>query len=541
MTDSSQITAARLQSLPAKRRMEALLDARDAKAAVQAMPVQLLYQTIAEVGLADATELVQLASPDQFRTLVDLGGWDRDRLNPLETLTWLRAARGDEPEEFFQKLRAVDLEVVELLLRSLAVIHDRDENPDADPQGVTVETPDHKYLIELRVEGAPMAALRTLINDFIAQDPFQSSRLFEAVRWEVPTEMEETALRFRTGRLQDLGFPPLDEAMALYAWVDPDPLAPPAPATEGLQRAAGEARPDYLAEALRSLPDGEREVLEEELRLLVNSALVADAADPGELEDLRRVGEQTRDYLSLGFELLTGQDPSLARAAVQKHPLRTIFRVGFSLTLQLKRRADRLAKSLFTVAGETPLLAFERQSLAALRRRRPMRAVRVEGAEPMPFRSRRELEESAQLLQRVEQQADVFKALLGPDPAGAIARFGALFHKLGADRLFASALAHGVLDGAARVAPVSPARLQELGGRLFEGDAAAPALRRAAPERALAALEPAVPEPLRAELRRMVDAALARWLRDLGAAFLRDGRMNAAAAKAAIGLEGPGL
>jgi len=539
MAEPSALTLARLQSLPAKKRMDALLDERDAKAAVRALPIQLLYQTIAEVGLADSTELVQLASSEQFRALVDLGGWDRDRLNPLETLTWLRAARGDDPDEFFRKLRAVDLEVVELILRALTVIHDRDEDPDVDPQGVTVETPEGKYLIELRVEGAPMAALRTLINDFIAQDPFQASRLFEAVRWEVPTEMEETAHRFRTGRLQDLGFPPLDEAMAIYAWVDPGPLAPPAP--EGLKRAGGDARPDYLGEALRALPQGEREVLEEELRLLINSALVADAADPGELEDLRRVGEQTRDYLSLGFELLTGQDPARAVAAVAEHPLKEIFQVGFSLTLQLKRKADRLSRDLFTISGETPLLAFERASFAALRRKRPMRAVKVEGADPMPFRSRRELEESVQLLERVGQQAEVFRALVAPDAAEVVKRFGVPFHRLGADRLFASAAAHAVLDGTFQVAPVPPARLQELGGRLFEGDAAAPALRKAAPERALAALEPAVPEPLRAELRRMVDAALARWLRDLGAAFLRDGRMDPAAAEAAVGLEGPRL
>lgn len=537
MTDSS-LTPARLQALPAKKRMDALLDARDAKAAVRALPIQLLYQTIAEVGLADSTELVQLATPEQFRSLVDLGGWDRDRLNPLEALTWMRAARGDDPDEFFRKLRAVDLEVVELILRALTIIHDRDENPDVDPQGVTIETPEGKYLIELRVEGAPMAALRTLINDFIAQDPFQATRLFEAVRWEVPSEMEETALRFRVGRLQDLGFPPLDEAMAIYAWVDPEPLAPPA--AQGLKR-SGDARPDYLGEALRALPEDERETLEEELRLLVNSALVADAADPGELEDLRRVGEQTRDYLSLGFEHLTGQDPSRAAAVVRERTLKTVFQVGFSLTLQLKRRADRMARALFTISGETPLLSFERASFAALRRKRPMRAVKVEGADPMPFRSRRELEESAHLLERVEQQAEVFRALTLPNPVEAVKRFGVPFHRLGADRLFASALANAVLDGTFQVAPVPPGRLQELGGRLFEGDAAAPALRKAAPERALAALEPAVPEPLRAELRRMVDAALARWLRDLGAAFLRDGRMDPAAAEAAVGLAGAGL
>ncbi|HVE82206.1 MAG TPA: DUF6178 family protein [Myxococcales bacterium] len=538
MTPSS-LTRAQLLSLPAKKRMDALLESPGAGAAVRSLPVQLLYQTIAEVGMADATELVQAASPEQFRLLVDLGGWDRDRVNPLEVLTWLRAARGDDPEAFFQKLRAVDLEIVELLLRALTIIHDRDENPDADPQGVTVETPDGKYFIELRVDGAPMAALRTLINDFIAQDPFQSSRLFEAVRWEVPSEMEETAYRFRTGRLQDLGFPPLEEAMAIYAWVDPAPLAPP-PGPEGLARAAAGARPDYLGEGLRALSGPERDTLEEELRLLVNSALVAEAADPGELEDLRRVGEQTRDYLSLGFEHLTAGDPSRAAAAIHQHPLRKIFQLGFSLTLDLKRQADRLARSLFTLSGEAPLLAFERASFAALRRKRPMRAVRVEGADPVPFRSRRELEESAQLLRRVEQQSEVFRALLAPDPAEAVARFGMPFHRLGADRLFAAALAHAVLDGAAKVAPVPPARLAELGGRVFEGDAAAPALRPSAAERALPALEPAVPEPVRPELRRMVDAALARWLLELGAAFLRDGRMDAAAAGAAMALEGAG-
>src|SRR6185436_16042391 len=135
-------------------------------------------------------------------------------------------------------------------------------------------------------------------------------------------------------------------------------------------------------------------------------------------------GEQTRDYLSLGFEHLTGQDPARAGDVVREHTLRKLFQVGFSLTLQLKRKADRLARELFTISGEAPLLAFERASFAALRRKRPMRAVKVEGADPMPFRSRRELEESAQLLARVEQQAEVFRALVAPDPAEAVKRFG---------------------------------------------------------------------------------------------------------------------
>src|SRR6476660_4196891 len=120
-----RLTRAQLEVLPAKKRMDALLEAKDARAAVQGTPIQLLYQTIAEVGLADATPLVQRASTEQYQSLIDLGCWNRDHLDPRELLTWLRAARGDDPDEFFSKLRKVDLEVVELMLRALTVVHDR--------------------------------------------------------------------------------------------------------------------------------------------------------------------------------------------------------------------------------------------------------------------------------------------------------------------------------------------------------------------------------------------------------------------------------
>lgn len=526
---------ARLRSLPARKRLDALVEAPDARAAVRRAPVQLLYQTALEVGLADSTELVQLASPAQFRALLDLGGWDRDRLDPHDVLTWLRAARGDDPEEFLAKVRAVDVEVIELMLRAMTVVHDRDEHPDADPQGVTVETPDHKYLIELQVEGAEMSALRTLINDFIAQDPFQASRMFEAIRWEIPSELEETAYRFRTARLQDLGFPPLEEAMSLYAYVDPETVRPRT-ATPGLVRAEG-PRPDYLAAALDAAAPAEREVLEEELRFLVNSALVADAADPGDLEAARRVGDQTRDYLALGFESLTGGDPSQAVEVVRQVPIRRVFQVGFSITLEAKHRADRVARRLFTVDGTPPLLWLERASLAALRRKRPLRALKVEGAEPVTFRDRRELEESFALLDRVERQSEVFRALLGgeEDP---LRRFQARLPGLGADRLWAAILAHAVLDGRVEVAPLPVPRLDELAGRLFEGDAASPRLRAAAAERALGALAPAVPEPAREELRRMADTGLHRLLQELGAPFLREGRLDPKLAGEALAVAG---
>ena len=162
--------------------MDAIIDSPEARAVVRSLPAELLYTTIQEVGLADSTELVQLASPAQFRTFVDLAAWKRDQIEPHAVLTWLRAARGEETEEFLRKLHRVDLEMLEYMLREFTQIHDLEENPDVNPEGVTMEMPEGRYLIEFKVEGVEQAALRAIINDLIAENPFEMARLLEAIR-----------------------------------------------------------------------------------------------------------------------------------------------------------------------------------------------------------------------------------------------------------------------------------------------------------------------------------------------------------------------
>src|SRR6516225_4387334 len=143
----------RLSELAPKERLEALVSAPDARELVQSIPADELYSTIAEVGLADSTELLHLASPEQFQALLDLGAWSKDRIEARRAITWLRAARVDDPHEFLAKVRALDVELLELVLLSATAVHDREAEPDFHPEGVVVETPDGKYLVEFTVEG----------------------------------------------------------------------------------------------------------------------------------------------------------------------------------------------------------------------------------------------------------------------------------------------------------------------------------------------------------------------------------------------------
>lgn len=517
-----------LASLPAKQRLDALIESRDARALVRSLPAEDLYFTIMEVGLADSTEIVQLASPEQFRTFVDLGGWKKDAVDLHQVLTWLRAARGDEAEDFLRKLRKVDTEVFELMVREFTLIHDLEENPDVHVEGVTLETPEGRYLVEFKgVEGPELAAMRSILNDLIADNPFEAVRFLEATRWEVPGELEESAYRFRSGRLQDLGFPALEEAARLFSRVDTGPA--PAPAAVAAL-VATKAQPDYLDAAFRALSDVERENLEGELRYLANATLVAEVEDPGDLDAIRRVGEMVRDYLLLGLEHLTGGDPARAAQVVRDTETRRVFQVGFSLTLALKFRADRLMKQpLAQVEGAPLLFTEEAAAIEALRRKRPRRTLKVPGAEPVPFRSRRELAASEEVLTRAEAQVALLGALLGGTEKRArevLALFGVEPRILGVERFFAATVALALLEGKVGPRPVPSARRDELGALLFEGTPEAPRLRPDVAARAVAALEPAVPESARPELRRQVNATLARLLEELAPSFLQEGKLN---------------
>lgn len=514
----------RLTELAPKKKLDAMLEEVDGRALVAGIAAEEVYAAIIDVGLVDSTEVVQLSTPDQFRTYVDLASWQKDRVDVLEVLHWLRAARGDDEAAYLKKLTRVDVELVELMFKRLTRIHDIQEDPDVATEGVTLETPEGKFLIEFTVDGVDEHAMRQLTKDLMAANPFELTRFLEAVRWDQESELEEAAFQFRQSRLQDLGFPPLDEALKVFAWVDPDKVkvaATPA----GLTKAGD--RVDYVAAMFKGLDAVERQNLEGEVRYLVNCVLVAEGAEPGDPAAVRRLSEQARDTLELGLEHLTGGEPERAVDVVRERPLREIFQLGFSLTLKLKRQVERLAQEPGSRFADTWLaLDDEALTLAAILRRRPLKALKVPGAEPVTFRSRRELAEVEALLGRVRQQRAVFNALLGSSPADVIARFGAKLSELTPQRLFLAVVAHAEVSGLVDVAPFPELRVQELVTRLFDEQGRQPVLRVSAGARAVEVLSAKLAES-GPELGVMVNRVLQTFLADVGPRWLQDGRVDA--------------
>jgi len=429
-----------LATASGKRRLDLILDQPDPGAVVRALPADDLFLTIREIGLGDAVELVELASAGQFRTFLDLACWRGDRAAPRSALPWLRAARAESMDSpraerrWKAKVAGLDVELVYLLLRETLRVHDLEEDPDPDlTSDRFLRTPENRFVIEFLADGAEYMAVRGLVDDLYAEDPFKASRLLSSIRWELPSELEETALRWRTARLADLGYPTREEALSWFARPVAGPTAPaglPArPPGFYLERIGTGS---LLARAAAGLDGEAREHLELELVAAANAALVADAVDPGDLDAVRQAVEASRVLVEMGLEEeVAGAGDARATEILLRTPVKSLFQRGFGRILALKWRAEKLLASGRTGSRAAPLLDPPLgEALTALARPRPLyfpglEAPRDEwGAdvaaafEPRPFRSSSELARTAEALALAEGLASLARHL-GFDPAPA--------------------------------------------------------------------------------------------------------------------------
>jgi hypothetical protein len=368
-----------LSGLSGRRRLDLILEQPDPGAIVRALPADELFHAIQDAGLADASDVVQLASPEQFRTFLDLDAWRGGEVDPVRILPWIRAARGPASESeaelgaWREKLEAIDPDLTSLLLRSTLRIHDLEEDEDPHLESDRfVRTAEGRYVVEFQADGADYVAVRSLVDDLYARDPFLAGRILSTVRWELDSDLAESARRWRDGRLADLGYPTFEEALSWFA----------RPATRSAAPAGLPDRPpgfwlasfrrETLLDRAASLlpPDGQAR-FELELLAAANAAIVADQVDPADPEAVRGAVESARALLEMGLASLSGGNVEAAAAALASTPLKTVFQHGFGQLLELRWKADRIRKEA-AEAGPAPALDTPLgEVLAAAGRRRP--------------------------------------------------------------------------------------------------------------------------------------------------------------------------
>lgn len=340
-----------------RRRYDELVSSDRAAALVPRLPALELFWLLREVGLRDATDLVALASPEQIQTFLDLDVWDREHLLLSATAAWIEVLCDAGVAHAAAVTAALDIELPSLVLARAARVYDLslEEAAPEDSEHAMWPTPDGFYLIEwITDDPAEARTLERWLDSLYRADLELGRRVVMGARWELPTELEEMAARWRNGRMADLGFPDPIEALEVYRFLDPatvrpgeqtaapmplEPLTLPSPYVPPLEREG------FLQQVLGSLPDeAELHRLENELALLFNRVLVADRVPPGDLAATQLAVSRATDTLSLGLELVAGSDLDQAVITLRTVAFVRVFRAGFSLGLQLRRLVDTLLR-----------------------------------------------------------------------------------------------------------------------------------------------------------------------------------------------------
>ncbi len=408
MTDSNIIELTPFRADLARaltRRGERLLAATDLADEVAALEPLEAYYIVRELGLDQALPILRELNHEQLQACLDLDCWNRYDFAADSLDEWLAPFAAIDAETLAQTFLSLDYVLQLLFLTQTVTVYDPDADqvPPEDEGRDTARamTPDGFYLLELKPDLALKVHPFALLDALYQYDPAAAHRLMSEIRVDLPTQIEEEALRFRSGRMQDLGFATPTEATVLFSRPPnrqpmPRPHDPLDSAVTRLPSVyAGPLLETTLLQQALSLVTAPNSLsrLEQELIWAINSAVIAYGEKPQDIEHITAIVTRVRDTISLGLEsLLAQQDPpcppddagAAAKAAelLEIWCMTDLFRHGYGATLVLQEEVRQaLAEPRIsawynlpdTEQSDEPADRRERAFVAALLGRQPLR------------------------------------------------------------------------------------------------------------------------------------------------------------------------
>jgi hypothetical protein len=325
---------------PVARRGELLELLRAPERVIAALPEAELCFTVKAIGLADAGWVLAHASAEQLQACVDLDVWNEDVPDPGRVGEWLSAAAEGGDDALLQAAQALDAELLMLWLHDHAEVHLKpgDDPGWQPPSGA--RTLEGQFFVVARRSSDDLEEALHLLELLFEADYWFYFRLLQAVSWESVADNEEHALRWRVGRLQDLGFPPRDEALSIYAAprrdeLDALPDDPTLPIGEWhlpvwMPELPAAVDPRLsLFQAAAELDPVDRRSFLYALLALANQIAVADRLPLGDVESLPLAIEKAALLASRGLDRMVERQ-GVARAEVLRRAgLARLFRIGF--------------------------------------------------------------------------------------------------------------------------------------------------------------------------------------------------------------------
>ena len=359
----------------AKDKLDLVELAEDRIRIVRALPKQELFFAVQELGKEGAIELIARASLEQINFMLDLDCWKRGEIDLDKVREWIKTLRECSPRKLLTWLQKADPElIIYFFKRHIKVVKPDDpSNPD-DPAfgGLPREfyfTLDNQYFIEFIGPAEAQELIYQVLDLIFPVDQHLYFTIMEGVIWELNMGLEEEARHWRQARLEDAGFPPLDEATAIYQYINPDTFNPQVhkkslalsdyaykdvsvpETTEAIISSRFYLSPivkdSFFIESLANLQaDPIFPLCQQELIVLFNKVLLVEVIDFSRMEEVRRAFELGHHYLNIGLEYICGNDLSKGKEILKEVRWQKIFQLGFSLIRQLQREAKKARSEL---------------------------------------------------------------------------------------------------------------------------------------------------------------------------------------------------
>jgi len=332
-----------VRDAPVSRRAELLDLVTHPEHVVPAIPPAELVFTIKAIGLESASWVLEYATPEQVTAAIDLDGWrgaapDRGRRD-----AWLAALSDVADDALAADLEALDDELLADWLGHRVLVFQKpndDEGWQPPERSQTLEGQFHFVALHEKDDLDDVVRCLRLLFE---RDYWSYFRMMQAVMHELPTENEEWALRWRNARLQDLGFPPWDEAMGLYRHVPAEEHgriaedAAPLDVSEWHlpvwvpQLPAGPDASHAVFRAIAELDAEERRAAFYAFVAVANRVAVADRMDLSDAETTPLALEKAATWMSRGLERVAAENELAPVEVLRRVSLERLFTVGANL------------------------------------------------------------------------------------------------------------------------------------------------------------------------------------------------------------------
>ncbi len=373
-----------------QQRIDQLLTVSDSQAAVQALSL-VEFTILLKVSPETRPVLMELADAQQIRTVLDLDCWHKDSLQSLQMLSWLEELQRCGDNVLSDTLQALDIELLIAMFRDHLRVHAALPSEEEDePISYDEIVANELFRIEfIDQESSVNERIRRLLSTLRMSNLDFYHSLMQNIMWGQDSEAEEWAYRWKSGRLQDEGFPDYYDALETYRLVDleqPLSISTGPPSAPGIPESVetSDLIPTYvwsltpsgslLDKAITGVFSPEtQERLCWEMVYLCNRELVTGQVDFAHAQAVRTCLSRVHAYLNLGIEYLSGSDTQRLTPLLMTNSLQAIFEVGYTLSMRLHQQAFRFQTHINHTAGvrrAVPSLA--RQTLDGLLERPPL-------------------------------------------------------------------------------------------------------------------------------------------------------------------------